>query len=481
MKQNTLGIQYDKQKETNAWYTDVITKAQLIEYTDVSGCYIIRPRAQHIWDTIHSYIDKKLKARGVKNASFPLFIPEHLLNKEKEHVEGFSPEVAWVTHAGDSKLAERLAIRPTSETIIYPAYAKWIRSYNDLPLKLNQWCSVFRWEFKHPMPFLRSREFHWQEGHTAFATAEEAMKEAKDILLNVYKKAYEELLAVPSLAGFKSEKEKFAGAVDTLSLEMFLPIGKAIQGCTTHYLGQNFANAFHISFLDKQQKKRHVHQNSWGLSTRAIGIMVMMHSDIHGLVLPPRVAEHKLIIIPIFSKNNMDRIMGYAKLIKKSLKDFNPVLDDREQYSAGWKFNEAELYGYPIRIELGNKELKNKTATVVRRDTLKKEEVNSKKLKQRINQLLKEIHEQLYNKALKFLQDSIVEEYDSLTRIKKLVREGKIVKTVFDGSKNTDELINEKIGAKTLVIPFDEELKKKTLCPFSKNTAKHYVFVAKSL
>ncbi|MBW2987961.1 proline--tRNA ligase [Candidatus Woesearchaeota archaeon] len=480
-KDSTLGIQYDKLEDTNAWYTEVITKSGLIEYTDVSGCYILRPKAQYIWDTIRNYMDKKLRARGVRNASFPLFIPEHLLMKEKEHVEGFSPEVAWVTHAGNSKLAERLAVRPTSETIMYPAYAKWIRSYNDLPLKLNQWCSVVRWEFKHPMPFLRSREFHWQEGHTAFATQEEAKAEATDILLNVYKKTYEELLAIPSLAGYKSEKEKFAGAVRTLSLEMFLPIGKAIQGCTTHYLGQNFSKPFNIIFLDKDQKKKHPHQNSWGFSTRSIGIMVMMHSDSRGLVLPPKVAEHKVIIIPIFTKSNRDEILKYALSIKKKLSKFNPILDAREQYSVGWKLNEAELNGVPIRIEVGKRELADKSVTLVRRDTLEKQSVSIRRLERRVKDELQAMHQNLFKRAEQFLESSIVEETKELKKIVAYVKAKRVVKTVYDGARETDEIIKEKTGAKTLVIPFKEKLKQGLRCPFSGNPAKHVVYIARSL
>ena len=480
-KKQMLGIQHDKQKDTQAWYTDVITKGDLIEYTAVSGCYILKPKSQFVWDTIHEFMDKKIKAKGVKNASFPLFIPESLLMKEAEHVEGFSPEVAWVTHAGSSKLAERLAIRPTSETIMYDAYAKWVRSYNDLPLKLNQWCNIVRMEFKHPTPFLRSREFYWQEGHTVFATQAEAEAEAKDILLDVYKSVYEELLAVPVLPGRKSEKEKFAGAEFTLSVETFLPTGKAIQGGTTHYLGQNFAKAFGIKFVDKDQKKKYAHQNSWGLSTRSIGVMIMMHSDSHGLVLPPNVAENKVIIVPIIRKENKEKVLKFAKAVKKDLAEFNPILDDREQYSVGWKFNEAEMSGIPIRIEIGENEVSAKKLTVARRDTLTKEEVMVGKIKGHVEKLLVNIHDSLFKKAKKFLKDNIIEERKDLKKISEIVKSGKVVKTVFDGKKETDDIIKDKTSGKTLVIPFDSKIKKGEICPFTGEPAKFEIYIAKSL
>ncbi len=481
MGKNKSGIEFDKTEQTNEWYTDVINKANLIEYTDVSGCYILKPRAWYIWEQIQAYMDKKIKKKGVKNAAFPLFIPEHLLTKEKEHVEGFAPEVAWVTHGGNSKLAERLAIRPTSETVMYAAYSKWVRSHNDLPLKLNQWCNVVRWEFKHPQPFLRTREFYWQEGHTVFATKEEAVLETKDILIDVYKKMYEEVLAIPVLFGFKSEKEKFAGAVHTMSVEPFLPIGKAIQGGTTHYLGQNFAKAFNIQFTDTDQKKKFVHQNSWGLSTRSIGAMVMMHSDSHGLVLPPKVAEHKVIIVPIIRKDNKEKVLKFAENIKKELATFNPFLDDRENYSVGWKFNEAELYGYPIRIEIGEQEVDAKKVTVVRRDILQKENIPAKNLKEKVSKMLETMHKDMYNKAKKFLDDSIVVEEKDVKKIAKYVKEGKIVKTIFDREKDTDEIIKAQTGGKTIIIPFDEVPKKGAKCPFTGNEAKAVVYIAKSL
>lgn len=477
-KRESLGIEAKKEEDTNMWYTEVINKGNLIEYTDVSGAYILKPKAQYMWDKIREYIDALIKKRGVRNASFPLLIPESLLLKEQEHVKGFSPEVAWVTHTGETKLNERLAVRPTSETIMYPAYAKWIRSHNDLPLKINQWCSVVRWEFKHPVPFLRSREFHWQEGHTVFATQKEAEDEAMDILINVYKKTYEDLLAIPCLVGKKSDHEKFAGADYSLSCEVFLPIGKAIQGCTSHHLGQNFSKAFDIKFLDENQKKQFAYQNSWGFTTRSIGVLVMMHSDSKGLVIPPKIAENKVVIIPIWKSGENHELIAYCEKIKRELAKFDPFLDLRKQYSVGWKFNEAELNGVPIRIEVGQREMGNHEVTVMRRDTMEKQTLRLSALRDQVDLMLNQMQEDMLARARKILEENIVEEFSDIDKIAKLVDEGKIVKTVFDGK--CDELIKEKTGGKTLVIPFDEELKEKK-CPFSGKEAKHIVYVAKSL
>jgi prolyl-tRNA synthetase len=414
----------------------------------------------------------------VKNASFPLLIPEKLLLKEKEHVEGFSPEVAWVTHAGNSELSERLAIRPTSETIMYPAYAKWIRSHNDLPLRLNQWCSVVRWEFKNPIPFLRSREFHWQEGHTVFANKEEADQETLEIL-KIYEKTYKELLAIPCLIGRKSDSEKFAGANYSLSCEIFLPIGKAIQGCTSHHLGQNFSKAFDIKFLDKDEKEKFPFQNSWGFSTRSIGIMIMMHSDSKGLVIPPRIAENKLIIIPVLAKEGNEKILAEVNNIQKVLQEFEPLVDSRDQYSYGWKLNDAELKGYPLRIEIGKKELAEEVVTLVRRDTLDKVKVPLNNLFVEVKKSLEEMHQSMYDKAKKYVESNIVEEFDE-QKIYSLIKDGKVVKTVFDGSKEAEEIIKENSSGKTLVIPFDSSVNNKK-CPFTKNTAKYEIYLARSL
>jgi len=360
-----LGLTVTKEQDFSGWYTQLLQKAELIEYSDVSGCYILRPRAYYIWEKIQEYLDKKFKATGVKNTYFPLFIPESLLTKEKEHVEGFSPEVAWVTHAGETKLNERLAIRPTSETIMYAAYAKWIRSYKDLPLLLNQWNSVVRWEFRNPVPFLRSREFLWQEGHSVFATKQEADTEVRE-RLEIYDQCYNELLCIPTLKGRKSEKEKFAGADYSYSLEAFLPNGRAAQACTSHHLGQNFSRAFNIIYLDNEGQQQYAYQNSWGFSTRSLGIMIMIHSDNKGLILPPAVAECQAVIIPISSEEKKKDILNACKQAQKTLKHFNAFVDDREEHTPGWKYNEWELKGIPLRIEIGPRDLEKDQAVLVR-------------------------------------------------------------------------------------------------------------------
>lgn len=363
------------------WYAQVITMSEMIDYYAVSGCYILRPWAYAIWEHIQGFFDGEIKALGVKNAYFPMFVTRGALEAEEDHVEGFAPEVAWVTKSGDSDLAEPIAIRPTSETIMYPAYARWIRSHRDLPLRLNQWTNVVRWEFKHPTPFIRTREFLWQEGHSAFATREEADVEVLDIL-DRYARVYEELLAVPVIKGRKSEKEKFAGGLYTTTVEAFIPTnGRAIQGATSHCLGQNFAKMFDITFTDGEGKSSFAWQNSWGLTTRTIGVMVMIHGDDKGLVLPPRVAPSQVVIIPIPPAKDdtaaTEAIKTRSEEIYARLKaaGVRVELDDRLNYSPGWKYAHWEQKGVPLRIELGPRDVSSDVCVVIRRDTGTKEPV----------------------------------------------------------------------------------------------------------
>ncbi|MFH1210639.1 MAG: proline--tRNA ligase [archaeon] len=478
MAKESLGLGVKKSDDVSEWYTQVIQKGELIEYTDVSGCYILRPSSYSIWETVQQFFDAKIKADGVKNAYFPLFIPESLLKKEQEHVEGFTPEVAWVTETGSSKLSERLAVRPTSETIMYPAYAKWIRSHKDLPLRLNQWNNVVRWEFKNPVPFIRSREFLWQEGHTAFATKEEADKEARKIL-DFYAQVYEELLAVPVIKGTKSEKEKFAGADYSLSIEAFLPSGKAVQCATSHHLGQNFSKPFEIVFLDKEGQKKFVWQNSWGLTTRTIGVMVLVHGDDKGLVIPPRVASTQVVVVPILFDDSKDKVLKKASEIKKSLKGFSVLVDDRD-YNPGWKFNEWELKGIPIRIEIGPKDMKSNQVVLVRRDTGKKEVVKIKDLPKKVKDSLSSMQDDLFNKAKKSLQDSIVEVKD-WAQFTKAIENKKLVKALWCGSVECEDNIKDKAnGAKSLNIPFDQPKNVRGKCIQCNKEAKFYAYFAKS-
>ena len=445
-----------KKSNFSEWYTQVIQKAELADYTRVSGALVFRPASYFIWEKIQEYFNKRIKKLDVKNVYFPSLIPESLLKKEKEHIKGFEPEVAWVTHAGNTRLKEKLAIRPTSETLIYDSYKKWIRSYKDLPLKLNQWVNIVRWEFKHPVPFLRTREFLWQEGHSVFATEKQADEEVRQIL-DVYTDVYQDLLAIPVLKGKKSDKEKFAGALYTLSIETLLPNGKAIQCATSHNLGQNFSKVFGITFLDRNGKKQYAWQTSWGLSTRSIGIMVAIHGDDKGLVLPPNVASTQVVIIPIIFEKQKREILKKAREIKSKIKGYSIYLDDREEYSPGWKFNEWELKGVPIRIELGPKDIKKNQVVIVRRDTSKKEIVKISNLNKKIKTLLEDIQNNLFNNASKFLNSNI-KEAKNMADFKRLIDQGKIVKVRWCGETECEDNIKFKMGgAKSLNIPFDQK------------------------
>ncbi|MEK6939723.1 MAG: proline--tRNA ligase [Nanoarchaeota archaeon] len=463
-KKNTLGITVKKSQDFSEWYTQLLQKAELIDYSAVSGCYILRPNSYHIWEKVQDFFDKLIKADGVKNAYFPLFIPESLLVKEEKHIEGFAAEVAWVESGGHTKLQERLAVRPTSETIINDSYAKWIRSHQDLPMRLNQWCNVVRWEFKHPVPFLRSREFLWQEGHTAFATKEEAVKETYKIL-DFYEKVFTELAAVPVLKGMKSKNETFAGAEFTLSLEAFLPNGKAVQGCTSHHLGQNFAKAFNITFQDDKQRTQHVWQNSWGITTRLLGILIMMHSDDKGLVLPPRLALTQVVIVPILFDDSRLKVLKEAQKVKQLLesKGISVHLDDRDGYSPGWKFNEWEMKGVPVRIELGPKDLENKTAMVARRDTGEKQALPFAALDTEVRLILEQMQQDLYAKAEKFLKESIVK-VENLKDAQKAIDASKIIFVPWCGTEKCEEKFKEKTGAKSLNSPFEQPKMKEQKC-----------------
>jgi prolyl-tRNA synthetase len=477
-KKTTVGMSVKKADQPHEWFTEVIAKAELIEYTGVSGCYIFRPWSYAIWEHLQSYIDSHIKALGVVNAYFPLFIPEHLLTKEAEHVEGFAPEVAWVTHHGNTALKERLAIRPTSETIMYEAYSKWIRSHRDLPLRINQWANVVRWEFNNPQPFLRSREFLWQEGHTAFATKEEADKEVHQIL-DLYEQTYRDLFAVPSLKGLKSEKEKFAGADYTTSVELFLPIGKAIQGATSHALGQNFGKAFDISFVDEHEQHQHPWQNSWGITTRSIGAMIFTHGDDKGLVLPPRVAPIQVVFVPIWFEKNKDQILDAVHAAAKSLRNTRVHVDDRPEHTPGFKFNHWELKGVPIRIEIGPKDLEKQQAVLVRRDTGKKSFVKLSDLQKEVESLLDTIQSDLYTKAKKYMDDSIVT-CTSLAEATKAVKDNMIAFAPWCGARACEEEFKAQTGAKSLNSPFKQEQKSED-CFACQQKAEKWTYFAKSL
>ncbi|MBI4148215.1 proline--tRNA ligase [Candidatus Woesearchaeota archaeon] len=459
-----VGLTVKKSDDISEWYTQVVQKSELIDYSSVSGCYVYRPWSYGVWERIQEFFDGLIKKHGVKNVYFPLLIPEALLKKETKHVEGFAPEVAWVTEAGHSKLSERLAIRPTSETIMYESFAKWIKSWRDLPLKINQWCSVVRWEFNNPVPFLRSREFLWSEGHSAFASKDEVDKDTRYIL-SLYKQVFEELLAIPVIDGLKTDHEKFAGALYTTSLETFLPSGKGIQATTSHCLGQNFSQVFDIKFLDEKGDNHAVWQNSWGISTRSIGVMILVHGDDKGLVVPPAVAPVQVVVVPILFEQTKDAVLAVAKNIASSLHHARVHLDDRDNYSPGWKFNEWELKGVPLRVEFGPKDMASKSAVIVRRDTGKKESVSLDALPARVSVLLMEIQQDLLAKARKNLEENkvVVKIWEDFTRA---VKERKLILAPFCDKAVCEEEIKAKTeGVKTLNKPFDQ--------PFVKGSCVH--------
>ncbi len=472
-----LAITVKKEENFTEWYTQLIQKAELADYTSVSGCMVLRPNAYSIWERIQEIFNKKIKALNHRNVYFPLFIPEHLFEKEKEHVEGFEPEVAWVERAGDSKLEERLAIRPTSETIFYESYAKWIRSHRDLPLLLNQWVNIVRWEFKHPRPFLRTREFLWQEGHTAHATKEEAEKEALTILKE-YTDLIENYLAVPVLWGKKSESEKFPGADYTLTMEALMPNGKALQMGTSHMLGQNFSKPFNIKFLDKNGKESLVWQTSWGISTRLIGAVAMVHGDNKGLVVPPRVAERKIVIVPIYFKSGKREVLKKCRELKAKLRAFNAFVDEDETHSPGFKFHHWEMQGIPLRAEVGPRDIEKKQFIAVRRDTGKKIAVKEKDAERNVGRILEEIQKNLFSKAKKFLEENTVE-VKSREEFLKAIKSGKMAFGFFCERKECEEAIKEETQATSRLIPLTQKTENGK-CFYCGSKAKRKSYFARS-
>lgn len=408
---NRDGMEASKSEDFGAWYSQLVVKAEMIEFYDISGCYILRPWSFAMWDMVHDWFDTEIKKLGVQNAYFPLFVSEKRLKTEEDHVDGFAAEVAWVTKSGETELDEPIAVRPTSETIMYPAYAKWIRSHRDLPLKLNQWSNVVRWEFKYPTPFIRSREFLWQEGHTAFATKAEADEEVLTIL-DLYRKVYEDLLAVPVIKGRKSEKEKFAGGLYTTTIEGFIPAnGRAIQAATSHCLGQNFSKMFRIEFEAGEAGKQLVWQNSWGLTTRSLGVMAMVHGDDTGLVLPPRIAPIQVVIIPIVRKGHEETVTSSADALAAELTaaGVRVKADSRDDKNPGWKFNYWELKGVPLRLELGPRDIESGNVMGTRRVDKTKETFSRDTIVETVLRVLEEIHESTLSRARAARDERIVQ------------------------------------------------------------------------
>ncbi len=435
------------------WYTDIIKKTQLIEYSGVRGCMILQPYGFAIWENIQKGLDERFKATGHENVCMPMFIPESLLQKEKDHVEGFAPEVAWVTHGGSEKLPERLCVRPTSETLFCDYYAKIIQSYRDLPKLYNQWVSVVRWE-KTTRPFLRNCEFLWQEGHTAHATAEEAQEETIK-MLNVYADFCENMLAIPVIKGQKTEKEKFAGAHATYTIESLMHDGKALQSGTSHNFGDGFAKAFGIQFSDENNELQYVHQTSWGMSTRIIGGIIMVHGDDKGLKLPPRIAPVQVIVIPI--AQHKEGVIDAAEALCAKLSKTARTKLDKSDKTAGWKFSEYEMRGVPLRVEIGPKDIEKNQAVLVRRDTGEKIFASLDGIEDTVSDLLDKIHDNMFETARAHREEmtSVAKSYDEFKDI--IAEKGGFVKAMWCGDVACEEKIKEETTATARCIPFEQE------------------------
>jgi len=473
-----VGITVSKSENFSEWYTQVVIKAELADYAPVKGLIVLRPDGYSIWESIKESLDKKLKETGHRNGFLPVLIPESLLAKEKEHFEGFNPEVFWVTHSGNSEIGDRLALRPTSETLAYSLFSKWIRSWRDLPLKINFWNSALRAEIKGTKPFLRTSEFLWQEGHTVHATKDEAEKEVADIL-EIYKKTIEEELAVPVVTGKKSEKDKFVGAVYTNTLESLMPDGKALQMGTSHFLGQNFSKPFDVKYLDENNTETFAWQTSWGVSWRLIGGMIMTHGDDKGLVLPPKVAPIQVVIIPIYySKEDKENVLQKACKIKDSLSnnDIRVHLDDREQLTPGFKFNDWEMRGIPIRIEIGPKDIAKNQIVLARRHNQTKISLDMDGLTEKTLSELKNIQKEMFDAAKKILDERVVR-VSEYQQFKKELENGKMIDCSWCGSQTCEDKIKEETGADLRVIPSDNT--KAETCIYCKNSGTTNVLFAR--
>jgi len=479
-----------RSEDYSKWYNELIVKSGLAENSDVRGCMVIKPYGYAIWEKMRDTLDKMFKDTGHQNAYFPLFIPKSFFAREAAHVDGFAKEAAIVTHYRlkatedgkgievdpDAKLEEEYIVRPTSETIIWNTYRKWIQSYRDLPLLINQWANVVRWEMRTRL-FLRTAEFLWQEGHTAHSTKKEAVDEAER-MLGVYKKFVEEFLAIPVITGVKSENERFAGAVETYAIEALMQDGKALQAGTSHFLGQNFAKAFDVKFLNSEGKQDYVWATSWGVSTRLMGALVMSHSDDNGLVLPPKIAPIHVVIVPIYKKEEqLNAIREKVKTIIEKLKEKGIVvkLDDDKKQKPGWKFAQYELLGVPLRMAIGPRDLENNTVELARRDTLKKEIKSLDGIENIIEALLDEIQQNIYQKALKFREENTVK-VDNWEDFKKAINKGGFVLAHWDGTKETEQLIQEELKATIRVIPANAEYEEGKCIRTGKPSSRRVVF-----
>ncbi len=458
MSEQELGITESKEHSPGEWYAEVVQKAEIADYAPMGGFIVTRPRGWALWEAMQDHLDGWFKETGVTNAYFPMFIPESYLEREKDIVEGFDPEVAWVTHGGHNELEERLAVRPTSESIIAPFMSQWTRSHRDLPLRLNQWCSVVRWEATETKPFFRTKEFCWQEGHTAHESEEEAWEETTT-RLDQYQRLYEDVLAIPVLRGRKPEHDKFPGADTTTTVEALMPDGKSVQGATSHYLGTSFAEAFDITYVDESEEEQVAHTTSWGLSWRALGALIMTHSDDQGLVLPPTIAPTQVVIVPIWDEDTREEVLEYTEGIRDDLDEagVRVDLDDRDERNPGFKFNEHELNGVPLRIEVGSYEVEDEEVTLVDRPDGERHEADRDDLVDAVETALDRISDKLYETAEENLEENVREAYEPSEILGTIGRYGGYVKTPWCGDEACETVIKDEIAAEIVMVPFDED------------------------
>lgn len=455
LSKEEVGITVSKMSDFSEWYTQVVLKAQLADYAPVKGLIVLRPDGYAIWESIRNTLDEKFKKTGHRNGFLPVLIPESLLGKEKDHFAGFNPEVFWVTHSGENEIGDRLALRPTSETLAYSLYSKWIQSWRDLPLKINFWNTALRAEIKATKPFIRTSEFLWQEGHTVHATRREAEKEVLDIL-EIYKETVEKEMAIPVITGRKSEKEKFVGAVYTLTMESMMPDGKALQMGTSHFLGQNFSKPFEVKFLDKNNEETFAWQTSWGVSWRLIGATIMVHGDDKGLVLPPKIAPIQIVIVPIYySKNDAERVIQKASEIECMLKDkgLRVHTDGRDELTPGFKYNEWEMRGVPLRIEVGPKDIDGQKVTIAMRHNRQKSDLPFERIGSDIESILQRIQDEMFAAAKRILDERTVS-HSEYAKFKEDLEKGCFVKAPWCGDTSCEEKIKEETMADIRVIPF---------------------------
>ncbi|MEM4780944.1 MAG: proline--tRNA ligase [Halalkalicoccus sp.] len=476
-----LGITESKEHSTGEWYAEVVRKAKLADYAPMGGFIVTRPRGYALWEAIQSDLDRRFKETGVQNAYFPLFIPESYLEREKDVVEGFDPEVAWVTHGGHDELEERLAVRPTSESIIAPFLSQWVRSHRDLPLRVNQWCSVVRWEATETKPFFRTKEFLWQEGHTAHRDHEDAWDETMT-RLEQYETLYEEVLAIPAMRGRKPEHDKFPGAETTTTVEALMPDGKSVQGATSHHLGQSFAEAFDITFVDEEENETVAHTTSWGLSWRALGALIMTHADDQGLVLPPTVAPEQVVVVPIWQEENREAVIEYGEGIAADLEEagFRVEFDDRDERNPGFKFNEWELLGTPLRLEIGPNEVADGEVTAVHRPDGEKTVEGREGIVDAVEGHLDTVYAKLYAAAEENLEENVREAYSREEILGTLGRHGGYVKAPWCGSEEAADEIKEQIGADIVMLPLEAEEPIAEKCAITGEPAEETAYFAKS-